>query len=254
MEALDTLYLRLQTTLEDIAVETDKGDERLVNKATSLLLDLDQRISRIDDAQVKETWALRVDRLQRRLRVVTGQGDVENGSGAVIVQDVEEGVGEIDGLLKSMTITSTVDKAAVRQVPREEYVAWHGRKFKRVIRSQKGDVKDFQVRSRRPGIAGAPEGHDAVVKNSEPRAVGDERDEDAEGARYKPHHQEPLQVEIPVILPLSDHIVRSASHGSNDSTVARQGCDGFRNATDSESGDSITSPEVVNEVNSFKRM
>jgi len=268
MEALDTLYLQLEATLQDIAVATDQGDERLVNKAISLLLDLNRRVSRLDDADAKQAWTLRLERSQRRLQVATGHGATDVEYGTVVLQDVEEGVGEIDGLLNSMKISSTVDKVVTRQVPREEYLAWQGRKFKKVIRSQKGD-HDGKVRSvGRPSLGGAPEGHDVVLGKSETIAVEGaavdndtgtgNNDNDGEGdgevARYKPHRVEPLRVEIPVLLPLSGHaMMKSTSHGSNDSTVARQGYDGRRSVADSESGESITSPDNADEANSFRR-
>lgn len=254
MEALDTLYLQLEATLQDIAV-ADQGDERLVNKATSLLLDLNRRVSRLDDADAKQAWTLRLERSQRRLQVATGHRATDVEHGTVVLQDVEEGVGEIDGLLNSMKISSTVEKVVTRQVPREEHLAWQGRKFKRVIRSQK-DNHDGKVRSvGRPSLGGAPEGHDVVaVGNNAGNGNDNDGERDEEVARYKPHRVDPLRVEIPVILPLSSHMMKATSHGSNDSTLARQGYDGRHSAADSESGESITSPDNADEANSFKRI
>lgn len=250
MSSLVLLANQLYELIENLS-SAKTVDERLLNRAASLVLDLEQQVRRISDAKDKERWQVRLEEYKRHLQDLGSE--VPSTAPTLIVPTTEEGVGDIDDMFQGMNLsdaslnTENNPESGVSLIPQP------GRRFIRVVRPN-------IVAAERPLVtirSGLPlDGHDVAGQNEETPAV---EKSDEEGERYKPHKparpSSPLRVLLPDLpQPTFEADDRrkggrpaepAASQSSNDSTIARRAGE---NSRGSDSDDSITSPDVVEDV------
>ncbi|KAG7673160.1 hypothetical protein Ndes2526B_g03423 [Nannochloris sp. 'desiccata'] len=230
-------------------------DPKQLNLATSLIYDLEKLVMRLADPDERDDCRTKLEDLQQRLHDAAGEGVTPEPSPATA--HAGEVVGDIDDLFSGMQIADAGDSTKQEFVPQ----AIPGRRYMKVVRTSAGG-KGIAVPTV-PSPAGAPRQQQLPQDAEDIAGQGPEKeipkkDTDEENGRYKPQRNipsSPLRVLLPD-MPLAEAAATAGaiSHGSADSTMARGGGeDKSGGGADSDSDDSITSPDNYNEAASFRK-